>query len=273
MRPNTVRIILTGYTDVNALVEAINSSVVYKYVTKPWINEDLRQTVKRAVQHYETIKAQHQLQLQHERLERRQQQTFDNFVKIIVRLLDIKEPGLQNHVRQTAKSAVAIGQKLNLPLEELKQISVAALLHEFAHVSVPHQVIHKIAELNEQQRQLLTKNFERELKMLASVPDLEDAASVIHAIDEQFDGNGFPDALDGERIPLHARIIAVADAYDEMTLRSNSNPNLTHDEALTLLQSFAGKRFDPEIVKTFCELKTIRSPGETEIHREMSVAE
>src|SRR5687767_320647 len=56
MRPHTVRIILTGYTDVNALVEAINSGVVYKYVTKPWVNEDLQLTVKRALQHYETLK-------------------------------------------------------------------------------------------------------------------------------------------------------------------------------------------------------------------------
>lgn len=273
MRPHTVRIILTGYTDVNALVEAINSGVVYKYATKPWVNEDLQQTVRRAVQHYETIKAQHGLKLQNERLERRQQATFDNFVKIVVRLLDLKEPDLQNHVRQTAESAVTVGQKLNLPLAELKQISVAALLHEFAHVGVPNQIIDKVAELNEQQRQLLTKNFERELDLLASVPDLEDIVSVIRAIDERFDGSGFPDALAGEQIPLHTRIIAVADAYEEMIFRRGAQPNLTHAEALTRLASFAGNRFDPEIVEIFCELKTNGSFGEAEIRREMSLVE
>lgn len=273
MRPNMVRIILTGYTDVNALVEAINSGVVYKYATKPWVNEDLRQTVKRAIQHYETIKAQHGLQLQNERLKRRGQATFDNFVKIVIRMLDLKEPDLQSHVRQTAESAVTVGRRLNLPLDELKQIFIAALLHEFVHLSVSHQVIHSVAELNEQQRQLLTKNFERELKLLESVPDLEDAIPVIRALYERFDGNGYPDSLIGEQIPLHARIIAVADAYDEMTFRRNSQPNLTHAEAIRLLLSFSGKKFDPEIVKTFCEMKTICSPSETKIPHEMSVAE
>src|ERR671929_1007493 len=67
-RPHMVRIILTGYTDVGALVEAINCGQVYKYVTKPWSNEDLRQTVVRAVEHYETSKARHELALTNERL-------------------------------------------------------------------------------------------------------------------------------------------------------------------------------------------------------------
>lgn len=256
MRPHTVRIILTGYTDVNALVEAINSGVVYKYATKPWVNEDLRQTVKRALQHYETIKAQHQFQLQNERLERRLQTTLDNFVKIITSLLDLKEPNLQTHVQQTAESAVAVGQSLNLPLEELKQLSVAAQLHEFAHVNIPNQILFKTTALTEQEHRLLINNFERELKMLASVPDLEDAALIVRSIHEQFDGSGYPDGLVGEQIPLHARIIAVANAYDEMTVRRDSQPNLTDDEAITRLQTSAGKKFDPEVVRIFCGLKS-----------------
>ena len=68
MRPQTVRIILTGYTDVDTLVESINSGVVYKYVTKPWSNGDLQQTVKRAIEHYETLKQQNRLEQENKRL-------------------------------------------------------------------------------------------------------------------------------------------------------------------------------------------------------------
>jgi DNA-binding NtrC family response regulator len=68
MRPHMVRIILTGYTDVESLVEAINSGLVYKYVTKPWNNEDLRLTVSRAVEHYETNKNRHELEMTNRRL-------------------------------------------------------------------------------------------------------------------------------------------------------------------------------------------------------------
>jgi adenylate cyclase len=71
MRQHTVRIILTGYTDVTALVEAINSGVVYKYVAKPWVNEALQQTVTRALEHYETNKQQHEQVLHNKRLTER----------------------------------------------------------------------------------------------------------------------------------------------------------------------------------------------------------
>jgi response regulator RpfG family c-di-GMP phosphodiesterase len=273
MRPNTVRIILTGYTDVNALVEAINSGVVYKYATKPWVNEDLRQTVNRALEHYETLKMQHQLKLQNQRLEVRLKTTVENCVKIIAQMLDLKEPDLYSHVRRTNESAVAIGQSLNLQPEELKQLSLAALLHEFAHVNIPNQFFLKTAELSEREHRDLINNFGRELEMLASVPDLEDVVSVIRCIDEQFNGNGFPGDFAGEQIPLHARIIAVADAFDKLTLPHDFKPNLSHDEAITRLQSFAGKRFDPEIVKIFCKLKSNGQIKDVETSDELSLIE
>ena len=68
LRPQMVRIILTGYTDVETLVEAINSGLVYKYVTKPWDNEELRLTVNRALEHYETNKGRHELEMMNRRL-------------------------------------------------------------------------------------------------------------------------------------------------------------------------------------------------------------
>jgi two-component system, sensor histidine kinase and response regulator len=74
IRPHMVRIILTGYTDVDALVNAINSRLVYKYVTKPWSNEELRLTVSRALEHFETNKARHELQMTNQRLIKRLQQ-------------------------------------------------------------------------------------------------------------------------------------------------------------------------------------------------------
>lgn len=270
MRQHTVRIILTGYTDVNALVEAINSGVVYKYVTKPWVNEDLQQTVKRALQHYETIKAQHQLVLQNERLQSRLKATLENFVKMVARMLDLKEPNLYDHVRRTSDYAIAIGQRFNLEYEELEQLSLAALLHEFAHINIPNHILFKTTERTEEEHQILIHSFERELQILASVPDLEDIASVIHYLHEQFDGNGYPDSLRGEQIPLHARIIAVADAYDELTLQHPSQPNLTHDEAIIRLQSSAGKRFDPAVVRIFCDLKSTGQIGEIKTNIEKS---
>ena len=255
MRPHTVRIILTGYTDVTALVEAINSGVVYKYVTKPWVNEDLRQTVKRALQHYETTKSHHQLEIQNERLQSRLKTTLESFVKLVARMLDLKEPNTYAHVRRTGDYAIAIGQSLDLKPEELEQLSLAALLHEYPNVNIPNHILSRTATRTEEEHRVLIDNFECELQMLASVPDLEEITSVLRGLHEQFDGNGYPDKLGDELIPLHARIIAVADAYDEMLSPHLPQPNLSHDEAILRLQAAAGKTFDPEIVRVFSELK------------------
>jgi response regulator RpfG family c-di-GMP phosphodiesterase len=256
MRPNIVRIILTGYTDVNALVEAINSGVVYKYVTKPWINEDLQQTVKRAMQHYETIKSQHELKLQNERLQARLKTTLESFVKVFVEMLNVKDPDASCHARRTSNYAAAIGQDLNLESQELEQLSLAALLHEAAYISVPGNILLKTTVLTEEENLIFNQNFEWGLQLLASIPDFEDIAPVIRYQREQWDGSGYPEGLGGERIPLHSRIIAVAGAYDEMTAPHALRPSHTQDAAIARLQSAAGEKFDPEVVKIFCELKS-----------------
>lgn len=268
-RPQTVRIILTGYTDVNALVEAINSGVVYKYVTKPWNNEDLRQTVKKALQHHETIKAQHRLGRENERMHLRSKTMLEVFVKIVARMLDLKKPGMYSHVRRTGDYALAVGQHLNLPPIELEQISTAALLHEYPHLNIPNQILFKAGELSEAEQAVFIHHFERELQMLAGVPDLEDIASVIRSAHERYDGKGFPDKLIGEQIPLHARIVAVADAFDELTSTLHSQEGLTLDAAVEHLKSFAGEDFDPEIIEIFGKLNSngqihaIKASGET----------
>jgi len=238
MRPQVVRIILTGYTDVNSLVEVINSGVVYKYVTKPWVNSDLLQTVNRAMEHYETIKSQHELKLQNERLEALLEATRTNFVNIFVDMLGAEDPAALEHARRTSNYAVAIGQNLGLEVEDLRHLSLAALLHEIEYVGISKQ------------------NFEWRLQLLAGIPDFEELAFTIRHQHEKWDGTGGPTGFTGEQIPLHSRIIAVAAAYDEMTSPhpNSSLPPFTRDEAIMRLQSEGAKKFDPEVIGVFCEM-------------------
>lgn len=262
MRQHTVRIILTGYTDVNALVEAINSGIVYKYVTKPWINEDLQQTVDRALQHYETIKSQHELTLLNNRLSEQIESTRNGFFRSIGDTLDLKDPFLHAHMRRTSNYAIAIGYRLGLQSAELKQLSRAGFLHEIGKIGIPDNILSKeTAALTEEERKIVKGNFERGVRILESFPDMQNIASAVRHYNKRFDGSGSsPESLAAERIPLYARIIAVAHAYDEMTggLASNGNNEaLTHEEALEKLQDAAGNQFDPKIVAVFGKLKPI----------------
>lgn len=256
MRPHTVRIILTGYTDVNALVEAINSGVIYKYVTKPWVNEDLQQTVKRGVQYYETLKSQYEFSLQNNRLQSSLRATREGLVNLLVEMLNVKNPGSSEHIYRIRDYAVSIGQCLDFDEPELEQLSLAAVLNETARIKTPAHLIREKERLTTEEQEILARNFEQVLQLVATVPDFEDIVSTIRYQYENYNGSGYPNGLKGEQIPLHTRIIAVAEAFDEMTAPRAFRTALTQDEAIEKLEAAAGERFDPKIVNILCELKS-----------------
>ncbi len=258
MRPHTVRIILTGYTDVNSLVEAINSGVVYKYVTKPWDNEDLRQTALRAVEHYKTNRRQNELNVQNERLQAHLKTANQSLIRFVANTIYLKDESLHEHLRRTSNYAVAAGHRLELDDAELKELSLAAFLHEVGRLSFSDESDAALAANGK------NSFVGRAVQMLASVPELNNIVPAIRYQGRRFDGGGAatsgedsPEAVSGERIPLFARIIAVADEYDLMTAPPFAEKALSHDEAIEKLRGEGGRRFDPRVVEAFCQLTAI----------------
>lgn len=257
MRPHMVRIILTGYTDVTSLVEAINCGHVYKYVTKPWSNEDLRQTIGRAIEHFETTKARHELQFANKRLAVRLQEMTQGFVRAIADALDAKDDYVHGHARRVSGYATAIGRRLRLDTGALEQLQLAALLHDIGKIGTPDHILLKPARLTADERAIVQLHSERGARMLAGISEMHEVAAAVRHHHEHFDGTGYPEGLLGEQIPLPARIIAVADAYDAMTSPRPFREALDHEEALMHLVSGAGGQFDPEIVRAFSDFEAI----------------
>lgn len=249
MRPQTVRIVLTGYTDVSDLVEAINSGVIYKYITKPWVNTDLLQTVQRAVEHYEATKKQHLLVQENERLENRIQMTVQGFVNAVREMIAQKNSNLAEHCRRTSHYAALIGEQLNLEPDDMEHLIFASLLHEFPNIRIPFSLDLNKTALTAEQCRVTRNSYQNGLRLISSVPDLQDVATIICYQHEHFDGSGFFDGLDGEKIPFLSRILAVANAFDE--INSGRNPALmcTDEEAGSWLRARAGSDFDPHIIE------------------------
>lgn len=257
IRPHTVRIILTGYTEISSLVEAINSGVVYKYVTKPWVNEDLRQAVVRGLEHYETIKSQFDAKLTSHRLTSQLSATRRGFVRLIANILDMKEPNLHGHLWRTSNYAVALGYRLNIEAAELEKLALAAFLHEISFIGIPNSFLQEDSlPTVVEDDQILKKNAERGLQLLTVIPDMEDVDSAIRHYTEHFDGNGQPEGLYGEQIPIFARIIAVASAYDLMTAPIVGYA-LSHEDAIRELQLKSGRKFDSRVVEKFSNLTSV----------------
>ncbi len=248
MRRRTVRLILTGYTDVSDLVDAVNSGVVYKYITKPWVNTDLLQTVQRSIEYYETSKNHHLLEQENERLVNRIQTTVESFVDTVLEIMAHKSSNLAEHCRRTAHYAALIGQRFNLDPAEMEKLNYASLLHEVPNIRIPFKMYFTKTALTPEQHRVTRNNYEKGLQMISSVPDFEDVAAIIFRQHEHYDGTGFFDGLEGEQIPLNSRILAVASAYDEINSGQNRALLSTKGASTDWMLKRSGIELDPRIV-------------------------
>ncbi|HYY58142.1 MAG TPA: HD domain-containing phosphohydrolase [Pyrinomonadaceae bacterium] len=266
LRPHMVRIILTGYTDVSALVEAINCGHVYKYVTKPWNNDELRLTVERALEHYETKKSRYELEQANGRLSLRLQEMTRGVVRAIAGALEAKDEYVYDHARRVSGFALVIGRQLGLDVAKLEEVSLAAFLHDIGKIGTPESLLLKHGALTDEERAVVRLHSERGARILGGVPEIADIADAVRHHHEHFDGSGYPDGLEGERIPLASRIILVADAYDAMTSPRPFCQAYTDDAAIAQLRNEAGKQFDPVVVDAFCEAVSTGGPEALLLH-------
>lgn len=179
VRPHVVRIILTGYTDVGELVEAINCGQVYKYVTKPWNNDDLRQTVDRALEHYETSNSRHELALTNQRLVGRMKEMTRGFVRAIADALEAKDEHIHGHARRVRSYAAAVGRLMGLGEESLEQLALAAFLHDIGKIGVPDSILLKPGSLTPEETAQMRQHARRGARMLTGMVGLEGASEAV----------------------------------------------------------------------------------------------
>jgi response regulator RpfG family c-di-GMP phosphodiesterase len=253
LRPHMVRILLTGYMDVEALVEALNSGLVNTYLSKPWNNEDLKRRIVRAIEHYERNKSRNTIVLANERLTERLKQMTLDFVQVLGDTLKAQDQFLYDGSIRVARYASLMGERLGLSEEAATNLASAAALHEMGAIETPTVEDLQLSPAGSDSGALLQP--ERAARILSHVPELRDVAEIIRFYRENFDGTGSPKNLVGEQIPLSSRILRVAHEYDKMTSPRNSVRSLSHTEAAASLAKQSGGVFDPKILKSFAQIE------------------
>ena len=277
--PDTIRMMLTGYADMQSVMNAINHGEVYRFITKPWDDEEIRFIVRDALRHYDLIDENRALQtlthrqnielkdlnnnLEEKVAERTKEvevlykdleHSFFDFVRVFMSLLELKSPYLGSHCKRVAALSRRLSEKIGLSPDKILDIELASLLEDIGTLGFPEKMLRKkTSDLDPTEKALIEQHPVIGQTSLQNIQKLLQVSLLIRHHHERYDGFGYPDNLRGERIPAGSRIIAIADLFDELINPSDGTERYSVDRAFFVLEKEAGKRFDPLLVGKFNE--------------------
>jgi HD-GYP domain-containing protein (c-di-GMP phosphodiesterase class II) len=172
----------------------------------------------------------------------------------LVEALAERHPALAGHLERSAQLATQVGFALGLDSDDMWRVSYAARLHDIGKVAVPSRVLDKPGPLDPAEWRTIKRHTIVGGRILESIRALEGVAPIVRASHERFDGEGYPDRLAGDRIPLEARIVFACDAYDAMTSDRPYQASVGGRRAMLELQRCSGSQFDPMVVTALSSL-------------------
>ena len=178
-------------------------------------------------------------------------------IKTLLEAIEIIDTYIQGHSARVAKYSLSIAKKLGLSPKKMRNIELSALLHDIGKIAVGSAILGKPGRLNERESFIVRKHAVVGEGIVEQIEFLQATRPLIRHHHERYDGQGYPDGLSGKEIPLGARIISVAEAYDSITSGCPYRQALPSKEAVKELERSAGSQFDPVVVETFIEVLTV----------------
>ena len=294
--PDAIRILMTGYTDTEAVIDAINKGGVHLYFTKPWHEEELLLHIKQSFSKVEILqenkrlielikqKNEELLKLtktlekktkdktddllaQTEKLKesyKKSQIILDSIVKTLSKIIETRDPYTSGHEDQVAEIACKIAKEMKLTEEQIEAIHIAATLHDIGKISVPSEILTKPGRLSDLEREMIKTHCKVANDLLLNIEFPYPVAEIIFQHHERMDGSGYPRGLKGDNIAIEARIIGAADVLDAMASYRPYRPALGVDAAIEEIIKFSGITFDPAVVNA-C-LKIYKNAGKNKLH-------
>lgn len=185
-------------------------------------------------------------------------QSYLTTVKTMVKAIEAKDPYMKGHSEHVAELALAVAKELRMHERELRKLEYVALLHDAGKIGVPEGILNKAGTLSMEEYEEVKKHSALGADIVGKIKFLSAKSDVVLHHHERYDGTGYPAGLRGENIPLEARILAVADAYDAMITDRPFRPAKTSQQAVEEMEQSSGTQFDPRLVKIFKTVLTKR---------------
>ncbi|MDQ1921039.1 HD domain-containing phosphohydrolase [Massilia pseudoviolaceinigra] len=285
--PDTVRLLLTGYSDVSSILAAINRGEIYRYITKPWDDNDILLVVRHGLERHAleqekarlealTLRQNDELKTLNQSLEakveirteelrssrdtiletnKKLKSNFITTIKILSSMIEMRGGNLAGHSRRVADLARRIAVKLGLDANATQEVFIAALLHDIGKIGFPDDLLAMpVNLLAGDMLGVFRKHPLRAEQLLMPLDDLRGVAALLRAHMERFDGGGFPDGIAGPLIPLGARILALASDYDNLQIGALLQRKVLAPDAKQIVYDAVGKRYDPKVVAAFRSL-------------------
>ncbi len=285
--PNSVRMVLTGYADITAAVDSINKGEVYRYISKPWDNNELKATVRDALEFgrlkkenkrlLELTKKQNlelkdlnanledkveeqtkelrgmydKLKILHDNINK----SFMNTVMVLSNIISMKKGAVALGFKNTSKLAVAFAKELNISEKDKIELKIAALLHDIGLIGINDNLLNKAFDnMVSLERIEYKKHPIIGQAMLDSIENMRNVSVIVRHHHERWDGEGYPDNLAGEQIPIPSRIISIASDYEALINGTLMPSKFTNKEARHFIVENSGKRYEPKIVAVFVQI-------------------
>jgi putative two-component system response regulator len=238
--PDTVKVLISAFVDLPTALAAINTTEVFRYLLKPWKNEEILEVVKEGLKRYRMI---HTMRREDEAVLRSLAQT-----------IELKDPRTKGHCDRVAVYALMIAEAMKIPKETQRQIKYGSWLHDCGKIGVSEFILNGTRELTDLEFETMKMHtfWGADVAEKAHLSDV--ARNIIRYHHERYDGNGYPEGLAADAIPLETRIVSVADIYDALTMDRSYRKGYPHAEARRMVLEMSGDALDPVIVDIFMNI-------------------
>jgi len=235
--PDTVKILMSAFADLSSALEAINTSEVFRFVLKPFKEEDLKFAVEEGLRRY--------------RLKMAMRKEDEDVLLSLAQTIELKDPSTRGHCDRVGVYAARLAQALGLPRNVQREIKYGSWLHDCGKIGVADAILNGPRALTAEEFSHIKQHSEWGADVADRANLSQTVRNIVRYHHEHYDGQGYPDGLKGEAIPLEARIVAVADIYDALITDRPYRKGFPPADALRMLEKMRGAELDPAIVDLF----------------------